>query len=49
MYKIFIFQKIELALLETLGHNYEHSLATGPVIALPFNYPLGLAITAALS
>merc|ERR1711976_1126707 len=37
------------ALLAILGHRSAHSLATGPVMALPFISPLTLTMTPALS
>jgi hypothetical protein len=43
------FQKIDPAWDEILGQSYDAYLATGPVIALPFVYPLLLTITPALS
>jgi hypothetical protein len=42
-------QKTEPAHEATLGHSSAHSLATGPVMAVPFISPLLLAITPALS
>ena len=44
-----IFQKIDPAWDEILGQSSEAYLATGPVMALPFVYPLLLTITPALS
>jgi hypothetical protein len=48
MFKYFN-QKTEPALDATLDQSSAASLATGPVIVLPFIYPLLLAITPALS
>ena len=48
MYKL-IDHTMDPALLAILGHRSAHSLATGPVIALPFISPLGLTMTPALS
>jgi hypothetical protein len=42
-------QKIEPALEATLGQSSAHSLATGPVMEVPFISPLLLAMTPALS
>ena len=48
MFKYFN-QKTEPALDATFDQSSAASLATGPVIVLPFIYPLLLAITPALS
>jgi hypothetical protein len=43
------YQKTDPALEATFDQSSAASLATGPVIVLPFIYPLLLAITPALS